>query len=243
MNQLAKLTVLRDEWADCDKCGLCETRRHVVFGDGNPEADILIVGEAPGAEEDKTGYPFQGKSGKTLDDFLKVAGLSRETDLFITNVVGCRPTMENVDERTGELKTENRNPSRKEREACQARLEETIYIVDPLLIITLGKVAFQALTGKSTIFTKLRGQVQTIDLPGRHGNVRYPVLPMYHPAFLERTFNFKASGPWGDTGKDFLMACNIIDELRYVYRGIEKPTRVADLDEGKKGEEEDEKEN
>jgi len=216
---------LQEKWSDCTRCKLSETRSNVVFGEGNSKADILIVGEAPGATEDKTGKPFQGDAGKVLNEFLDGMKLDRKTDLFITNVVCCRPTMEVKDERTGGTKTENRLPNKDERSACHTRLMETVYLVDPLLIITVGKVPFQALLSKGAKMASVRGRMHTLHLPGRYTELRYAVLPMYHTAFLLRTHDLRAEGPWGKSWGDWALACSVIDYLREAYYGTPQPDR------------------
>jgi len=235
MNPMAqKLAELREEWAGCTKCGLSKTRTKLVFGEGNSNAHILIIGEAPGAKEDETGKPFRGEAGGVLNNFLKIAKLDRDVDLFITNVVCCRPTAKVKDDRTGEDRIENRPPTKTEREACRDRLMRTLYYVDPLLIITIGKVPYQALFGKAPIISSVRGRMQTLHHPGVHGDLRYAVMPMYHTAFLFRTHDSRPEGPWGRTWSDWVQVCRVIDYLREVYFGTPPPTRgeASDDEEG-----------
>lgn len=224
---MTPLQELRADWINCERCDLCHTRTNVVFGEGNPKADIMVIGEAPGREEDECGRPFEGAAGQILNQFLDHAFLDRHKDLYTTNVVCCRPTLDSIDDRTGETKTDNRPPSKTEREACHTRLMETIYLVDPLLIITIGKVPFQALLGKASKMAAVRGQMQTFHLAGRHTDIRYGVLPMYHTAFLLRTHDRRPEGPWGKTMSDWVKACNVIDYLREVYYGTPQPDREA----------------
>jgi uracil-DNA glycosylase len=221
------LSKLREDWGICKRCGLAETRHKLVFGEGNPNADILVVGEAPGAKEDLTGLPFQGDAGEVLNGFLKRFDLDRRTDLYITNVVCCRPTMEVMDERTGEVRLDNRPPSKQERLACRPRLLDIVYIVDPLLIITIGKVPYQALLGKAPKMASVRGRMQTLTLAGKYTDIRYAVLPMYHTAFLLRTHDQRNEGPWGRTYRDWALACDVIDYLREAYQGIPQPNRMG----------------
>lgn len=216
---------LRDHWEDCERCDLYKTRKHVVFGDGNPCADILIIGEAPGEYEDKYGLPFYGRAGEILNEFLGSVALDREKDLYTTNVVCCRPTVDVVDDRTGETRVDNRQPSKVEREACRPRLLETIYLVDPLLIVTVGKVPFQALTGKATEMKAVRGRMRTFILQGREVPIPYPILPVYHTAFLARSSDRRKEGPWGKTLEDFVKMTKIVDHLRLCYFGDKKPNR------------------
>lgn len=219
------LAALQQEWQHCDRCKLCEERTKVVFGDGNPNADILVIGEAPGATEDRTGMPFQGDAGEVLNQIINALKLDRDDDLYVTNVVGCRPTVEAENDRTGEKYLENRAPSKDERDACRERLMEIIYQVDPYLIIATGKVAAQALLGRVSKMKAMRGQVFTMTMPGRHTDVRYPVMVTYHSSYLLRIHDHRPEGVWGQTLRDFLKAAEIVDYLRLAYRGIEPPDR------------------
>ena len=186
MNKARQLALLRDKWATCTACGLCETRSNVVFGAGSPDAQILILGEAPGPEEDKEGEPFIGEAGKILEVFLAETGIDKES-VFVTNALGCRPTMANIDDRTGKTVVTNRAPSKEEKLACKERVLQTIYIVDPFLIIALGQTALSVLLGRTNQLSKMRGHVYTMHMPGKQADdLRYPVIAMYHPAFLAR---------------------------------------------------------
>jgi len=225
MNKKERIEELEEQWIDCNRCSLCRTRHNVVFGEGNANADILVIGEAPGEQEDLLGRPFIGPAGEVLNGFTSALSLDRSIDLYVTNAVACRPTMANKDDRTGELRIENRPPARDERLACLPRLLETIYLVDPMLIVTLGRVPFQVLFGKVPKLDSLRGNIQTLHMWGRYTEIRYPVMPLYHTAFLLRTFDKREEGPWGKTMMDWLKICNIIDHLREVYYGTERPNR------------------
>lgn len=225
MNKKERLDALRESWANCQKCGLCEERNNVVFGEGNPDADILVLGEAPGEAEDNEGRPFIGLAGEILDEFLGAAVLNRWEDIYATNVVGCRPTVEGIDSRTGKPRVDNRAPSKVERDACKPRLLELIYIIDPLIIVTIGKVPFQVLLGKAPKIDSLRGNIQTLHLAGRHTEVRYGVMPMYSTTFLNNTYDRRSEGPWGKTMRDWVKVCNVIDYLRSAYYGTPTPNR------------------
>lgn len=144
----------------CRACSLCETRTNVVFGEGDPHARVLIVGEAPGKNEDLQGRPFVGAAGKFLDELLDAAGLKRE-EVFIANVLKCRPPS-------------NRNPQAAEIEACAPFLREQTKAIDPEVIVTLGNFATQFILRTGTGITQLRGSVQ------RAG--RFTVMPVFHPA-------------------------------------------------------------
>ncbi len=151
---------LKQEYSTCAKCpALCQSRSQVVFGSGNLEAEVLFIGEAPGANEDQQGIPFCGMSGQVLNELLAAAGLARE-DVFITNTILCRP--EN-----------NRNPAKEEVENCRERLDALISIMQPGVIVTIGNFATERILGKKGI-TSLRGKVFEKD--GRK------IVPVIHPA-------------------------------------------------------------
>jgi uracil-DNA glycosylase len=153
---------LKQEYSNCSQCPeLCENRTQVVFGSGNKEADVLFIGEAPGANEDKNGIPFCGMSGKILDELLVSAGLSKK-DIFITNTVMCRPPG-------------NRNPKKDEIENCRARLDKLISIMKPKVIVTIGNFATERIIDKTGI-KSIHGQL--FDFNGIH------VVPVIHPASL-----------------------------------------------------------
>ena len=154
------LEQLKQSYSTCTKCpALCGSRSQVVFGSGNPQAEVLFIGEAPGANEDKQGIPFCGMSGKVLNELLASVGLSRE-DIFITNTILCRP--EN-----------NRNPAKDEVENCRERLDQLISIMQPKVIVTIGNFATERILGKKGI-TTLRGKL--FEFAGRK------IVPVIHPA-------------------------------------------------------------
>jgi DNA polymerase len=150
---------------ECTRCpALVESRSQIVNGDGPDDADLLFVGEGPGGDEDRQGKPFVGRSGSVLNDALRTAGLVRE-DIRITNCVRCRPP-------------ENRDPTKKELENCRSYLEREIELVDPKLIVTLGKVPSEHLLGRSVAVTKEAGDV----VDARLGDASRRVLISVHPA-------------------------------------------------------------
>ena len=156
--------LLKQEYSQCAKCpSLCKSRTQVVFGSGNPQAQVLFIGEAPGASEDKNGTPFCGMSGRILTELLTSVGISRE-DVFITNTILCRP--EN-----------NRNPEKEEVANCRDRLDQLISIMKPKVIVTIGNFATERILGRKGI-TSLRGKLFTIQLNG----VEVKVVPVIHPA-------------------------------------------------------------
>jgi len=143
---------------------LAEGRTQVVFGVGNPEAELMFVGEAPGFHEDKQGYPFVGQAGKLLDQLLGGIGMSRE-DVYIANVIKCRPPG-------------NRDPMPDEIEACESHLFRQVELIEPKLVGTLGNFATKLLSGKPTGITRVHGQEQQVELGGR----AVLLYPLYHPA-------------------------------------------------------------
>ncbi|MDN5864303.1 MAG: uracil-DNA glycosylase [Gammaproteobacteria bacterium] len=159
-------TELEQAVSTCSRCALSEGRRQTVFGVGARHARWLLIGEAPGAEEDRRGEPFVGRAGKLLDAMLYVLGLERE-DVFITNIVKCRPPG-------------NRDPRPEEAAACRPYLDKQIEWVAPELILALGRVAAQQLLGVDSPVGRLRGRVH--EGPGER-----PVVVTYHPAYLLRT--------------------------------------------------------
>jgi len=171
------------EWADfaadvdaCTACGLCRSRRHTVPGVGDAHAQWLFVGEAPGAEEDAKGEPFVGQAGRLLDNMLAALGLARGANVYIANVLKCRPP-------------NNRTPEPREVEACQPYLDRQIELIRPRLIVALGKSAAATLLGVDATIASLRGRVH------RYGGV--PLVVTYHPAYLLRNLADKAKA-WED---------------------------------------------
>jgi uracil-DNA glycosylase family 4 len=150
--------------ADCTKCALASGRTQVVFGSGDPDSDLMFVGEAPGFHEDRQGIPFVGAAGKLLDQLLKGIGLSRE-QVYIANVVMCRPPG-------------NRDPMPEEIAACEGHLWRQIELVEPRIVATLGNFATKLLSGRPTGITRVHGQEQETTLGGRC----VLLYPIYHPA-------------------------------------------------------------
>jgi uracil-DNA glycosylase family 4 len=164
LNRRAALAAYATETAACSRCRLASGRTQVVFGVGNPNADLLFVGEAPGFHEDQQGYPFVGQAGKLLDKLLEGIGLTRE-DVYIANVIKCRPPG-------------NRDPQPDEIEACEAHLFRQIELIEPKLIATLGNFATKLLSGKPHGITRVHGRQQETTLGGRS----VTLYPLYHPA-------------------------------------------------------------
>ena len=161
---MTELGALAAEASVCTRCRLAEGRTQVVFGVGNPEADLMFVGEAPGFHEDKQGVPFVGAAGQLLSNLLDGIGLRRE-DIYIANVIKCRPPG-------------NRDPLPEEIEACEPHLWRQIELIQPKLICTLGNHATKQLTGKDVGITRVHGREQPITL----GSRELLLYPLYHPA-------------------------------------------------------------
>jgi uracil-DNA glycosylase family 4 len=164
-----ELVALFNEVKSCTRCPLHETRSRAVFGSGDADADLMFVGEAPGAEEDRQGLPFVGRAGQLLNQMLEEIDLSRE-DVFIANVLKSRPPG-------------NRDPQPLEIEACRPYLFEQIRLIEPTVICTLGNFATKLLSGNPAGITKVRGAPQVHELGGR----TVFLLPLFHPAAALRT--------------------------------------------------------
>jgi uracil-DNA glycosylase len=162
--QPSPLEAIRAELGDCTRCPLHEKRLHIVFGEGNPHARLMFVGEGPGADEDRQGRPFVGKAGQLLTRMIQAMNLDR-SDVYIANVVKCRPPG-------------NRDPHREEMDTCFPFLEAQITAIGPAAIVALGKVAISALLGTDEPVSRLRGRF--------HDRKGIPVMPTYHPSFLLR---------------------------------------------------------
>ncbi len=164
-----QLVALYKEVQSCTKCPLHETRTKAVFGAGDADADLMFVGEAPGAEEDRQGLPFVGRAGQLLNQMLEEIGLSRE-EVFIANVLKSRPPG-------------NRDPQPLEIEACRPYLFEQVRLIEPKVVCTLGNFATKLLSGNPAGITRVRGAPQVHELGGR----TVFLLPLFHPAAALRT--------------------------------------------------------
>ena len=179
---------LREMVSGCPRCNLCRTRTQSVFGVGDTEAELMIVGEAPGAEEDARGEPFVGQAGRLLDNMLAAIGLGRVQGVFITNVLKCRPPG-------------NRNPEPFEVEQCTPYLTRQIALVRPRLIVAMGRFAAHTLLGTDTSIGSLRGR--------RLAYRGTPLIVTYHPAYLLRSLHDKAKA-W----EDLVLVRRTLAELR-----------------------------
>ncbi len=158
------LEEIKDAVKKCEKCGLCKGRANTVFGVGNENADIMFIGEGPGADEDREGIPFVGKAGKLMDQAFIGLGINRE-DVYIANIVKCRPP-------------QNRNPEKEEADACLDYLRNQVMLIKPKIIVLLGNVALKNILGEDYGITSSRGK--WIEKKG----IKY--MPTFHPAALLR---------------------------------------------------------
>lgn len=241
-----KLQTLYNDWHKCRRCPLVDFRctdegqpiEDIVFCSGNPNASIMIVGEAPGEEEMEMMVPFVGRSGKLLNQilaatsqdaeikqlyawYLKVSHTNanektfhskmfewRDREYFLTNIVACRPP-------------ENRAPLPPEMEACKTRLDNLIYTVDPLLIISAGGIAASALTGHKILITSRRGEIFDTPIKGKLVDVLYPTLVTLHPSYLLRKADWNvAGGDYSKTVGDYAHAQRLVKFLQEQHRGV-----------------------
>jgi uracil-DNA glycosylase family 4 len=170
------LKAVYEEARDCVRCQLHQTRTTVVFGAGNADAELMFVGEAPGANEDRMGLPFVGQAGKLLDNMLRSLTLARDSNVYIANVIKCRPPG-------------NRNPEPDEVARCEPYLQRQVALVKPKVIVALGRFAAQSLLRTEASISSLRGRV--------HEYEGVPVIVTYHPAYLLRSLPDKAKA-WAD---------------------------------------------
>jgi uracil-DNA glycosylase len=164
MEHLDELQAYAEAVSGCTRCRLAQGRTQVVFGSGNPRADLLFVGEAPGFHEDKQGLPFVGQAGKLLEKLLAGIGLAR-SDVYIANVLMCRPPG-------------NRDPQPDEIEACESHLFRKLELIEPTVVATLGNFATKLLSGRPLGITRVHGQEQEATIGGR----TVLLYPLYHPA-------------------------------------------------------------
>jgi DNA polymerase len=249
MEQLKQL--YETQWYGCQRCVLSGFRidgagnpfKDITFGDGNPNARVMIIGEAPGEEEELCGVPFIGPSGRLLNQILAATsddvGIQelfrwyntgrrskdnekhfhekmlewRRQEFFVTNIVGCRPP-------------DNRTPTHPEVKACWERLLNIIYIVDPWFIITLGRPAIETLVRKQIEVTKLRGTIFDVEIPGRRVPYKIPTMACLHPSYLLRQADWKSkTGTFMKTVRDFHSALRYVDGMKLHHLGVPMPVR------------------
>ena len=172
---------------NCTKCKLCETRTNVVFGTGNPKAEVMFIGEGPGENEDLQGEPFVGRGGQLLDKMLDCIDLTREKNIYIANMVKCRPP-------------KNRDPAPDEQEACIGYLRNQVYLIRPKIIVCLGRIAAQKIINPNFKVTKEHGEWVV------HNGVY--MMGTFHPAALLRNPHNKP-----DAFADFLKLRDKIEEI------------------------------
>ncbi len=170
-----ELKCVKEECEKCQKCRLAKTRTNIVFSDGIPNSKLMLIGEAPGANEDATGIPFVGRAGKLLDKIFESVGLSRQNNVYICNTVKCRPP-------------ENRNPEPDEKEACRHFLDKQIEILKPRIILICGAVALNSMMGLKGGITRVRGQW----FDGPYGS---RMMPIFHPSYLLRYQSHEKGSP------------------------------------------------
>jgi len=181
------LSELNSICSKCNRCRLHENRTKIVFGEGNPQTDLIFVGEGPGSNEDRLGRPFVGKAGHLLDKMLKAIDLTRD-EIYITNIVKCRPPG-------------NRNPEESEIEKCLPYLRWQVKIIKPKIIVSLGSISAKVLINEDIKITKDRGRIFT------KGKIKF--IPTLHPAYLLRNPNAKK-----DSWEDFKLISKTLKELR-----------------------------
>lgn len=176
-----ELTRIHEKCLQCNKCPLAKTRTNIVFSDGVANPKLMLIGEAPGFNEDKQGKPFVGKAGQLLDRIFAAVGLSRENDVYICNTLKCRPP-------------DNRNPLPEEKEACWEYLKAQIEIIQPKLILLCGNVAVQSILGNVGGITRIRGKwfepkKAIVDVHGAR------MMPIFHPSYLLRNDSREKGSP------------------------------------------------
>lgn len=172
-----KLKKIEKRWKNCSKCDLCKDRNNVVFWRGNPDSNLMIIGEAPGKNEDEIGVPFVGIAGDLFDELCNEVNGPEPWSSFICNTIGCRPP-------------KNRKPKIDEFKACRARLYSMIYAVNPNAILLLGSTALEFLTPHNGVMS-LRGNQIKVDFVWKKRKMSYPAIPTLHPAYLLRNRSVK----------------------------------------------------
>lgn len=189
-----ELEKIRQDCLNCQRCSLSKTRTNTVFSDGIPNSKIMLIGEAPGFNEDMQGKPFVGRAGQLLDKILESVGLSREKDVYICNTLKCRPP-------------ENRDPLPTEKEACRTYLDAQISILKPRIILLCGRVALSSFLPQTNAISKVRGQ-------WFEGPLSSQIMPIFHPSYLLRNPNHTPGSPKALMWQD-------IQEVKRVYDTLE----------------------
>ena len=187
------LAKIKAQCETCQKCSLCQTRTNIVFSDGKPNHKLVLIGEAPGFNEDQTGKPFVGRAGQLLDKILESVGLTREKDIYICNTLKCRPP-------------NNRDPLPSEKEACRAYLDAQLEILKPKLIILCGRVALTSFLTNEKAISKIRGKW----FDGPNGS---KMMPIFHPSYLLRNPSSAVGSPKWLMWQDIKEIKRAYDEL------------------------------
>lgn len=188
-----ELEKVRQECLKCQRCSLAQTRTNSVFSDGIPNSKLMLIGEAPGANEDMQGKPFVGRAGQLLDKIFESVGLSREKDVYICNTLKCRPP-------------ENRDPLPSEKEACRSYLEAQLSLLKPRLILLCGRVALTSFLPEVASISKVRGKW----FDGPFGS---KMMPIFHPSYLLRNPNHTPGSPKALMWED-------IQEVKRAYEAL-----------------------
>lgn len=192
----ALLEKLKQKCKDCQACALADGRTNIVFADGNPNsAKVILIGEAPGENEDLQGIPFVGRAGKLLNQFISDSGLSRENDFYIINTVKCRPP-------------KNRVPSREEKAECREYMIEQIEIIDPQVILLCGATALSSFVKEKTPISKIRGEVFDVEINKKN----YKVMPIFHPSYLLRHHSSQENSPRALMASDLKAIFDLINK-------------------------------
>ncbi len=190
---LKKLEEIRVVCSKCQKCDLSKTRTQTVFSDGNPDAKLMLIGEAPGQNEDETGVPFVGRAGKLLDMILLLHNITREKDIYICNTVKCRPP-------------QNRVPTDFEKAQCREYLDAQIDLIRPEVIILCGMTAVKSMMETKLPISKIRGQ-------WFEGPCNSKMMPIFHPSYLLRNHSVLEGSPRWLTNLDIQNICQIIKKF------------------------------
>lgn len=188
---------IKDIASTCTKCELSKTRQKVVFGDGPVPCDLMLIGEGPGADEDEQGLPFVGRAGQLLTKILESGGISRKTDIYITNIVKCRPP-------------NNRTPLPQETSACYPYLEAQIKLINPKIIILAGAPATKVVLKNETPISQIRGKWFCLE------NTDISVIPIFHPSYLLRNPSKEKGSPKWQTWQDMIEIKNALDCVKRV---------------------------
>lgn len=221
MDAQKSLRVLRDKWAGCTKCSLAQHRgsASVIFGAGHFRADFLLIVDSPTADDISDGLLLSGESGQLVEDMLAQAGIDPAKNVFRTSLVGCRPFIVLPATDDTPERQQDRTPDKTEVEACSPRVLESIYLVDPRIIITMGDGPWKSLVppksrNKRNTIAQAAGELFDTEIPGRLRSVRYPVLATLSPAQIVANPSQAAHGPITTTIEAFMRARLYVETLK-----------------------------